>query len=105
MPKVRKISREEAERDEKKLALGEQPTQAAMPVGTSQIDTTAYPYLSDWISSRGWVELGSTPKTRTHIRILDQGGLVWESGMRYHTIEDLLRAGEQALAILEKADG
>ncbi|KAB8142624.1 hypothetical protein F8S13_13795 [Chloroflexia bacterium SDU3-3] len=103
MPKVRKISREEAERDERKLALGEQPTQAAMPVKTSQIDATAYPRLSDWVSSRGWVELGLDMETRTHIRILDQGGLVWESVMRYQTIEDLLRAGEQALVRLENA--
>jgi len=58
-----------------------------------------YPHLSAWIlGGDGWIELGQDDFSRSLVRILDSGGLIWESDERYETIDQALAAVEQALA-------
>ena len=58
-----------------------------------------YPHLASWIlSGDGWIELGQDDFSRSLVRILDIGGMIWESHERYETIDQALAAAEQALA-------
>lgn len=58
-----------------------------------------YPNLASWILNRdGTIELGQDDFSRSLVRILDIGGLIWESDERYATIDQALAAAERALA-------
>lgn len=37
-----------------------------------------FPNLDNWVNSRGWIELGSDEHSNSWLRILDEGGMVWE---------------------------
>lgn len=39
----------------------------------------AYPQLDIWVKNRGWIEIGADENSDSWIRILDEGGMVWES--------------------------
>jgi hypothetical protein len=59
----------------------------------------AYPSISRWIKSYGWVELGQLDWHRdAMVRALDEGGLVWEGKAEYAALDDLLRDLETGLA-------
>ncbi len=58
-----------------------------------------YPYLAAWIlSGDGWIELGQDDFSRSTVRILDIGGLIWESDQHYETVAGALTAAELALS-------
>lgn len=38
-----------------------------------------YPYCTAWINTVGWIELGADDESDSTIRILNEGGLVWEN--------------------------
>lgn len=58
-----------------------------------------YPHLSAWIlGGDGWIELGQDDFSRSLVRILDSGGLIWESDQRFKTVAEALAAAEVALA-------
>ena len=57
-----------------------------------------YPTLSEWIlSGAGWIELGQDEYSDSLVRILDIGGLLWESAQDYPTLADALADAEEAL--------
>ena len=57
-----------------------------------------YPTLAAWIlSGAGWIELGQDEYSRSLVRILDIGGLLWESAQDYSTLADALADAEEAL--------
>jgi len=56
-----------------------------------------YPALTRWIQRYGWLELGQVDWSRSLIRALDEGGLVWEGGTRPGTLSDALAEAETAL--------
>jgi hypothetical protein len=57
-----------------------------------------YPHLTSWIlDGDGWIELGQDDFSRSLVRILDIGGMIWESDERYATLDRALAAAEQAL--------
>jgi len=60
-----------------------------------------YPHVAAWIDGGGWIELGQTEYSRSFIRILDIGGMVWEGATRYRSLDALLRDAEEALRQLE----
>jgi hypothetical protein len=37
-----------------------------------------YPHLTEWVRTHGLIELGQTDQTHSFIRVLDEGGIVWE---------------------------
>lgn len=55
-----------------------------------------YPNLAGWAHD-GWVEIGPTEWSRTFIRILDEGGLVWEGKRKYASMDAALSAAERAI--------
>ncbi len=57
-----------------------------------------HPNLASWIlSGDGWIELGQDDFSRSLVRILDIGGMIWESDQRYKTVAEALTAAELAL--------
>ena len=56
-----------------------------------------YPTLSEWILGHGWIELGRDDYSRSLVRILDIGGLLWESEKSYATVAAALADAEDAL--------
>jgi len=57
-----------------------------------------YPHLTAWVKSgECWVEIGSDDYSRSFIRVLDIGGMIWEGETSYPTLDDALRAADQAI--------
>jgi hypothetical protein len=46
----------------------------------------------------GWIEMGHDDMSRSFVRALDEGGLVWEGQDDYATLDDALRDLEAGLA-------
>lgn len=56
-----------------------------------------YPNIAAWVQD-GWIELGHDDFSRSFIRVLDIGGLVWEGEEEYETVEAALLDAEAAVA-------
>ena len=59
---------------------------------------TNYPAIAEWVDSFGWIEIGSDEESDSLIRVLNEGGLIWESEKKHKTLDKALQACEQALA-------
>jgi hypothetical protein len=57
-----------------------------------------YPNIADWIESFGWIELGQTSNSRSIVRVLDQGGMIWESDEPFKSLDELLDDLEEKIA-------
>jgi hypothetical protein len=58
-----------------------------------------YPHLAAWVlGGDAWIELGQDEMSHSMVRILDIGGLIWESDERYENVAQALAAAETALA-------
>ena len=58
-----------------------------------------YPNLAAWILDGDcWIELGTTDYSRSTVRILDIGGMIWESERSHASVAAALADAEQALA-------
>lgn len=57
-----------------------------------------YPALARWVAQYGWLEVGRTDESRSLIRALDAGGLVWEGGATAPTLSAALAEAETAVA-------
>ena len=55
-----------------------------------------YPNLARWITTHGWIEVGDDGMSRSFVRVLDEGGLIWE-GDAAETVDDVLRAADAAV--------
>ncbi len=64
-----------------------------MEISFSQL----YPNISRWVEEQGWVEFGADEYSKSLVRALDDGGLVWESGRRLKKLDDALAALEVEL--------
>ena len=69
------------------------------------IFATAYPHLARWVEAFGWLELGQDDFSSSVIRILDTGGLIWESEDHYDSLDAALREAEAALVAWSKQEG
>ena len=68
--------------------------------------SSTYPNITYWTESCGWIEIGYDNNTDTFIRVLDEGGIVWESKPEYKSIDDALNDLESALGkIIEEIGG
>ncbi len=97
MPKLRKISQDEYDQtpeDDADLSDDAATAPARYP-------DERYPYLAAWVEERGWIEIGADHYSSSAVRILDEGGMVWESQQRYESFEATLAAADAALAELE----
>jgi hypothetical protein len=62
-----------------------------------ELDAT-YPTVARWVMERGWIEIGQDDMSRSFIRALDDGGLVWEGRAHYPTLDAALQDLETGLA-------
>ncbi len=56
-----------------------------------------YPNIAGWIKG-GWIEIGRDDHSTSVVRVLDEGGLVWEGGTRHSSMDKTLREAEDAIA-------
>ena len=59
--------------------------------------TKKYPNIAGWIKG-GWIEIGRDGHSTSIIRVLDEGGLVWEGGTRHRSIDEILQEADDAIA-------
>jgi len=58
--------------------------------------TEKYPNIAGWIKD-GWIEIGRDGHSSSIIRVLDEGGLVWEGGTRHKSMDKILQEAEDAI--------
>jgi hypothetical protein len=56
-----------------------------------------YPNITYWVESFGWIEVGQDEYSTSLVRVLDEGGLVWEGKDTYETLDETMQALERAL--------
>jgi hypothetical protein len=61
-----------------------------------ELDAT-YPTVARWVLEYGWIEIGQDDTSRSFIRALDDGGLVWEGQRHYPTLATALQDLETGL--------
>lgn len=65
---------------------------------------TRYPHVARWVGEFGWIEIGQDDFSRSMVRALDIGGLIWEGKPRYATLDAALQDLDHALAAWFKAE-
>jgi hypothetical protein len=64
-----------------------------------------YPHLTAWVKDGDrWVEIGTDDYSRSFIRVLDIGGMIWEGETRYPTLDDALSAADAAIAAFMRGE-
>ena len=58
----------------------------------------SYPNITRWVTSQGWIELGQDEYSFSLVRVLNEGGMVWEGRTYYETLDEAFDALETALA-------
>ena len=58
-----------------------------------------YPNIAWWVQD-GWIEMGQDEYSDSFIRVLDAGGLVWESEEAYETVAEALAEADAAIGRL-----
>lgn len=56
-----------------------------------------YPNIAGWVQD-GWIEIGRNGYSTSMIRVLDEGGCVWEGGTRHKSMDRILQEAETAIA-------
>ena len=64
----------------------------------------AYPNVAGWALD-GWIELGPAEWTRSFIRVMDIGGMVWEGKASYPSVHAALLAADEAIAKWHEENG
>ena len=59
--------------------------------------SSTYPNIAKWTESYGWIEIGQDDYSKSFIRVLDEGGMLWESKPSYESLDDALNELEAAL--------
>ncbi len=59
---------------------------------------TTYPDLTHWVEAHGWIEIGADEYSTSLVRVLDEGGMVWESEDDYDSLDAALQAADTAIA-------
>ncbi|MEP7288556.1 MAG: hypothetical protein ABI947_22620 [Chloroflexota bacterium] len=59
---------------------------------------TAYPHLAEWVTGAGWIEVGEDDYIKSLIRVLNEGGMIWESSGHYANLDEALKAADAAIA-------
>jgi hypothetical protein len=56
-----------------------------------------YPNIDGWVKD-GWIEIGYETYTKSFIRVMDEGGTVWEGCASYPSLDDALADADRAIA-------
>ena len=62
-----------------------------------------FPNIADWVLGDGYLEIGRDEDSRSLVRALDMGGMLWEGKTRYASVEELLQDLDKALAEIMEA--
>lgn len=62
------------------------------------IEPISHPHLWRWVGEFGTIEIGHCHQTRSFIRVLDQGGLVWKGRRSYRSLDAALANAEAGVA-------
>lgn len=105
MPKLRKLSPEEILQFEA-APPDDDPTddQPDAPAESHPLDQS-YPSIAAWVEDGGWIEFGQTEYSRSFVRILDIGGMLWEGTAHFRSFGALMDAAEERLRQLEEEGG
>ncbi len=63
-----------------------------------------YPNVTGWVRD-GWIEIGRDDYSRSFIRVLDIGGMIWEGKQEYETINEALAEAEAAITAWLEENG
>src|SRR3954471_16074130 len=58
----------------------------------------AYPHLSRWVEGSGWIEVGDDGSRPSMIRVMDEGGMIWEGASHHASADQALCEAEAAVA-------
>jgi hypothetical protein len=64
-----------------------------------------YPHIARGVQAHGHIERGYDDYSRSCVRTLDSGGMIWEGLVYYPTLGEALQALESALAEWMQAQG
>ena len=56
-----------------------------------------YPCIARWLKAHGTIEFGQCYYTRSFIRVLDEGGLIWKGRKSYKSLDVALTDCEAAI--------
>ena len=59
--------------------------------------TVHYPNIAEWVQD-GWIEIGRDDYSRSFVRALDIGGMVWEGAEEYASLEEALKDLDAGIA-------
>ncbi len=66
---------------------------------TTDTFAAAYPHIERWVYEEGgWIELGSDEFSRSFIRALNAGGLIWEGADDYPTVDAAFADADAGIA-------
>lgn len=60
--------------------------------------SVSYPHLWRWVAEFGTVEIGHCAQTRSFIRLLDEGGIVWKGRCSYPTLDAALADADRGVS-------
>ena len=69
-----------------------------MSKNTKSSGPASYPHLWRWVAEFGTVEIGHCGQSRSPIRVLDEGGIVWKGRRSYRSLEDALADAEAGVS-------
>ena len=72
-------------------------TKPKQPVPEPGSFAARYPNIAAWVQD-GWIEIGRDDYSRSFVRALDIGGMVWEGADEYASLEEALRALDAGIA-------
>ncbi len=72
--------------------------QNAMGKNAKSAGPAAHPHLWRWVADYGTVEIGHCGQTRSFIRVLDEGGIIWKGRRGYATLDAALADAEAGVA-------
>lgn len=55
-----------------------------------------YPNIALWVQD-GWIEIGQDDYSRSFVRVLDEGGMIWEGKESYPNVADALADADVAI--------
>jgi len=57
-----------------------------------------FPNIAYWVNNQGVIEIGQDRYSTSMIRLLDEGGQIWEGKTHYKTLDSAFKAAEQAIS-------
>ncbi len=71
----------------------------------TQFADQAFPHLTRWVTTYGWVEIGQDVYSRSFVRALTEGGMIWEGEETYTNLTDALQKLDAAVGAWMKENG